>query len=222
MACPLPPDTAACRALSETLAARLLPWLAPAEAAHVRAFRRPQPACGHWLARAALAMMLAARGERPESLLPRLSRLPGGAPLLPGWAVAFSYSEEAAFVALQPADGLRLPIGLDAEACASPPPHASAFSERERRPRGGLTARERLRRWVIKESLLKAAGTGLTRDPATVDSGRHGQRCGRLEWGGTAWFWHCLPLPGHWLALTASRPVRLRSGILPPWTLVPR
>lgn len=218
MACPLPPVPAACRALSEILATRLLPWLAPAEAAHALAFRRPQAACGRWLARAALATMLAARGERPESLLPRLTRLPGGAPLLPGWAVAFSYSEAAAFVALLPTRGHQLPFGLDAEACASAPPAASAFHERERRPGGGLTARESLRRWVIKESLLKATGTGLTRDPASLDSGRHGQRRGMAVGHGAPLFWSCIPLPGHWLALAASRPLRTVIDFFSPQT----
>ena len=220
LACPLPPDTAACRALSAQLAARLLPWLSPAQAAHLAAFRRERDSCARRLARVALATMLAARGERPESLLPRLTRLPGGAPFLPGWAVAFSYSEEAAFAALLPAGGRRLPFGLDAEACFSPPPHASAFSGRERRPGGQTADRERLRRWVIKESLLKAAGTGLTRDPAMVDSGRCGQRRGRTEWADGTLFWHCLPLPGHWLAVAAARPLRIRAIIRPPGALL--
>lgn len=216
LVCPLPPTTPACRDLSRRLDARFDSWLSAAQAAHVRAFRRERDGCARRLARAALAAGLAAWGERPEVLLPHLSRLPGGAPCLPGWAVAFSYSEEAAFAALMPAGEARPRFGMDAEARASAPPPARAFSVREQRPGGGLSARERLRRWVIKESLLKAVGTGLTRDPAEVDSGRHGQRHGVTAWDGTLLCWRCFPLPGHWLALAAARPLRVRIDICPP------
>lgn len=221
LVCPLPPGTAACRALSERLAARLIPWLSPTQAAYALAFRRPRDACARWLARAALAAGLTAWGERPADLLPHLTRQPSGAPRLPGWAIAFSYSEEAAFAALMPTREAQPPFGMDAEACASAPPHDVAFSMRERRPGGRLPARESLRRWVIKESLLKAAGTGLTRDPAGVDSGRHGQRYGTTAWNGTRLFWRCFPLPGHWLALAAARPPRAIIDIRPPERLLP-
>lgn len=216
LVCPLPPTTAACRVLSLRLDAQLAPWLSAAQAAHVRAFRRERDGCARRLARVALAAGLAARGERPEVLLPRLRHLPGGAPCLPGWAVAFSYSEEAAFAALMPAGEAQPRFGMDAEACASAPPSVRAFSVREQRPDGGLSARERLRRWVIKESLLKAVGTGLTRDPAEADSGRHGQRHGVTAWDGTLLCWRCFPLPGHWLALAAARPLRVTIAICPP------
>lgn len=221
LVCPLPPGTAACRALAERLTARLGSWLSPPQREHVRAFRHPRDVCARWLARAALAAGLTAWKERPDILLPQLARRPNGAPCLPGWAVAFSYSEEAAFAALMPTREAQPSFGMDAEACVSAPPHDAAFSMRERRIDGRLPAREGLRRWVIKESLLKAAGTGLTRDPAGVDSGRHGQRHGTTTWNGTRLFWRSLPLPGHWLALAADRPLRAIVDIRPPERLLP-
>lgn len=94
-------------------------------------------------------------------------------------------------------------IALDAEALSSPPPAARAFApdEADMPLPQPFAAREALRRWTIKEALLKAAGLGLSMDPALVPSGGFGRRSGL--WRGPCGLmrWRLIPCPGHWLCL---------------------
>lgn len=212
--CPLPLTDSACRALTAMLAAELSPLLSSAQRAHLEAFRQPRAACSRWLSRLALAACLTIAGAAPGLWLPLLERRSSGGPGLRDWAVCFCHSEQAAFAALLPAADENVRVGLDAEALSSLPPAEAAF---EGLPRTlPLTCRERLRRWTLKESLVKAAGTGLACPPARIPDGRHGQRRGSLRWRERTFFWQTLPLPGHWLALTSTRPVRPVVRLLSP------
>ena len=144
-----------------------------------------------------------------------------GRPQFDGWRVAFSHSGRAAFCALAPADqdadigqnspalGLNAPdIGLDAEALTSPPPHASAFATHELAAPLALPQdcidREALRRWTIKEALLKAAGLGLGMPPAHIPTGRFGQRAGLWQGPLGLLGWRSLACPGHWLCVALA------------------
>ena len=149
-----------------------------------------------------------------------------GRPQFDGWRVAFSHSGRAAFCALAPADqdadigqnspalGLNAPdIGLDAEALTSPPPHASAFATHELAAPPALPQsvidREALRRWTIKEAMLKAAGIGLGMQPAHIPTGRFGQRAGLWQGPLGPFGWRSLACPGHWLCVALA-------GHIPP------
>ncbi len=57
-------------------------------------------------------------------------------------------------------------------------------------------AREALRRWCVREAVLKAHGTGLRIDPRTVDAGEPGQDEGVSLAGGRAWRWRCPRIDG--------------------------
>ena len=213
--CPLPARDSACRELTALLAAELSPLLSSAQRAHLAAFRQTRAACSRWLSRLALAACLRGAGAAPELWLPLLGRRNSGAACLPDWAVSFSHSGKAAFAALLPASTENVLLGLDAESLASPPPSDAAFAPDGRARAVSLPAAEALRRWALKESLVKAAGTGLNCPPAGIPDGRRGQRRGSLLWQGRTLFWQTLPLPEHWLALTATRPLRAAPLLLP-------
>lgn len=168
-----------------------------------------------------------------------------GRPVLPRWRAGFSHSGQAAFCAVrylgdeskspqckrpdqessdQKQQDYRPCLAVDVEALTSQPPDLRAFSGKE------LTAplaknfqdRDALRRWTIKEALLKSAGLGLSRDPAFVHSGFSGQRRGVTQFcheGGRFYSsadnyaetsvpcrqisWQIVPCAGHWLCVAA-------------------
>lgn len=211
-----------CRARETALA----PWLEADQRAHIARF------APRGVALVARASRLVARGLllRGLSLAAAKTKLFGstearlqsdrvGRPLLPGWAVSFSHSGRAAFCALHPQPtpsndracagptrSLPVVLGLDAEALESPPPCGRAFAPGEipsvLSARG--RSREALRRWTIKEALLKARGTGLARDVAQICGGGCGQRAGAAALHGHCLHWFLLPCPGHWLCLATS------------------
>jgi 4'-phosphopantetheinyl transferase len=172
-----------------------------------------------------------------------------GRPRLDGWRVAFSHSGRAAFCALapagqsadigqdapdigrnSPASGLEAPdIGLDAEALTSAPPHASAFAAKELAAPPPLPQtcidREALRRWTIKEALLKAAGLGLGMQPAQIPTGGFGQRAGLWQGPLGTFGWRSLACPGHWLCVALAGgvpPVRITVARQSPHLLLRR
>lgn len=168
-----------------------------------------------------------------------------GRPVMPGWRAAFSHSGQAAFCAAfhlghegenqschqghdtpdsEALQEFRPCLAVDAESLFNPPPAPRAYSSKE------LTAplakesriRDALRRWTIKEALLKSAGLGLSRDPALVHSGFSGQRRGRAQFcheGSTSFTlgdgsvrqsepcryigWQLVPCAEHWLCVAA-------------------
>ena len=167
-----------------------------------------------------------------------------GRPALPGWRIAFSHSGMAAFCAVRrqkneqanvlcqlmhDSDKVAQPrvenlpcLAVDAEALVSLPPAGRAFTARETRAplAEEFHARERLRRWTVKEALLKAAGLGLSRDPYLIHSGRYGQRRGLAQFyhkgdtfhshaGDNAEIsapyrnisWQLVPCAGHWVCV---------------------
>ncbi len=165
--------------------------------------------------------------------LPHLGMDTQGRPLFTGWHAAFSHSGEAAFCALcpGPADAeltshAMPPHALDAESLLSPPPAPNAFAQSElpRRETGFSQQsinREALRRWTIKEALLKASGLGLGMDPARVPTGGFGQRAGIWHGPMGVFYWRSLPSPGHWLSVaqqvsakTAFQPEFFRPLVL--------
>lgn len=168
-----------------------------------------------------------------------------GRPVLPGWRAAFSHSGQAAFCAVRylgrenmspqskrPHNALNSPVqqdfhpclAVDAEYLDSQPPDLRAFSNCELTAplAKEFQARDALRRWTIKEALLKSAGLGLSRDPALVHSGFPGQRSGFTQFchKGRRFFssgenyaeatvpcrqinWQLVPCAGHWLCVAA-------------------
>ena len=233
------------------LEAALEPWLDERQLAHVRRFGRSlngqakareaqqdvlRAALSRLLARAQLVTYAARQTMTANSPLagplPQLGMDTQGRPLFPGWHAAFSHSGEAAFCALcpAPADAAVAPHALDAESLLSPPPSLNAFApaelpQREARREAGLSPqsihREALRRWTIKEALLKASGLGLGMDPARVPTGGFGQRAGIWHGPMGVFYWRSLPSPGHWLSVaqqvsakTAFQPELFRPLVL--------
>lgn len=213
--CPLMPPPSVARLRAWTSAR-----LSAEDNAHTGRFTDPEAARARPLARALL--LLACRPLCP-ALPAALAATPSGAPVfrpvpgdaLPpgmGAAVSFAYSPRAAVcgLALGP-EGLRL--GVDLEAAGAPPPAPRAFHDSE----CAAPPDEALRRWTVKEALLKAWGTGLAHDPACVPAGRRGQRRGRSSAPVPALpplFWRSLPLPGHWCSLAISHRLPLRLSCL--------
>ena len=225
----------------------LEPWLDDRQLAHVRRFGRSpngqakagetqhdvlRAALSRLFARAQLVTYTAQQATAVDSTLagplPQLGMDTQGRPLFPGWHAAFSHSGEAAFCALctAPTDTVVPPHALDAESLFSPPPAPNAFAPAElaRREAGfsqqGIN-REALRRWTIKEALLKASGLGLGMDPARVATGILGQRAGIWRGPMGVFYWRSLPCPGHWLSVaqqvsaqTDFRPDFLRPRVL--------
>ena len=203
--------------------AALAPWLDTRQQEHVRRFGQvayDQKAAGQELAKAALSRLIA-RAQLITAVAPLRAGAPQlqigmdnrGRPQLYGWRVAFSHSGQAAFCALAPAGKDFPALGLDAEALTSPPPHASAFAAQELAAPPALPQsvvdREALRRWTIKEAMLKTAGLGLGMQPAQIPTGRYGQRAGL--WQGTLGplGWRSLACAGHWLCVALA-------GHIPP------
>lgn len=177
-----------------------------------------------------------------------------GRPVMPGWRAAFSHSGHAAFCAAfhlghedknlpchQNTDSpdsealqeFRPCLAVDAESLVNPPPDTRAYSGKELAAplAKESSVRDALRRWTIKEALLKSAGLGLSRDPALVNSGFSGQRRGRAQFcheGSTGFAvgpgsarqttpcrhigWQLVPCAEHWLCVAA--PVSLNRPLL--------
>ena len=196
-----------------------------------------QAALSRLLARAQLvthtAQQASAANPPLTGPLPQLGMDNQGRPLFHGWHAAFSHSGKAAFCALctAPADRALAthtiyPHALDAESLLSPPPALNAFAPAElpRRATGlsqqGIN-REALRRWTIKEALLKASGLGLGMDPARIPTGGFGQRAGIWHGPLGVFYWRSLPCPGHWLGMAQqmSAKTTFRTEFLLPRVL---
>ena len=219
------------------LEAALEPWLDERQLAHVRRFGRSpkgqteageaqqdvlRAALSRLLARAQLVTHTAQQASAADSTLagplPQLGMDTQGRPLFPGWHAAFSHSGEAAFCALCPAPAdaavtphVIHPHALDAESLISPPPSPNAFAPAELPQREAR--REALRRWTIKEALLKASGLGLGMDPARVPTGSFGQRAGSWHGPMGIFYWRSLPYTGHWLCL--AQQVSAKMAFIP-------
>ena len=65
-----------------------------------------------------------------------------------------------------------------------------------------------LRRWCVREALLKAHGTGLRLKPSSLDAGFQWQRCGVQHIEGHSYAWRCLSLQGLVLCLAIEKSSR--------------
>ncbi len=65
-----------------------------------------------------------------------------------------------------------------------------------------------LRRWCVREALLKAHGTGLRLNPSSLDAGFQWQRCGVQSIEGHSYAWRCLSLQGLVLCLAIEEQSR--------------
>ena len=193
--------------LWETIAASRL---SAAQARHIRRFRLEGEALRARASRLA-ARLLLMRGMEMLGLAPEiLDRDNQGRPLIKGCSASFSHSGQAAFCAL--AAGENLPLGVDAEARDSAPPAPRAFSiDGKNAP----TPEDARRRWIVKEALGKALGTGIRGDPALMPAAKRGQRAGVTHCAHCRLAWRILPYPGHWLAV--AHKMTGETNLSPHW-----
>jgi 4'-phosphopantetheinyl transferase len=149
--------------------------LSDAERSRAGRFRTPADRAAYVHGHAALRALIERRIEQPLHRRP-FDVLPSGKPWLSGSPLGFSYSRSrlrAAVALLDEGD-----IGVDIEAVV--PDETSADVARASFPAGDVEwlmqaggDRDRLRRfyrlWVIREAVLKADGSGLTRPLAEVE-----------------------------------------------------
>lgn len=155
-------------ALSCATRARLMPLLPPHEQAHLARLRRPADQDRYLAAHAVLRQWLVralGQPDLPPATLP-LAALPGGKPVLAGWAAGrlhFSLSHAGDWIALALADR---PVGVDVEALTTPDAALLAFcatpAEREAVTQSADPRTAFTRLWTAKEAVLKAHGAGLS------------------------------------------------------------
>lgn len=204
----------------------LEPWLGTQQWEHVRRFGRDalgREAAGLDVMEAALSRLLSralliTAAALHDSLQNQIHTDNRGRPQFEGWQIAFSHSGQAAFCAMAQTEQANPALGLDAEALTSTPPHASAFAEHERLTSALVqqecAKRETLRRWTIKEAMVKAAGLGLGMQPAQIPTGRFGQRAGLWQGPLGLLGWRSLACPGHWLCVAQTGRVPVAQIIL--------
>ncbi len=191
------------------------PCFGAEDAARLARFGDPAARALRVQGRRLLAAGLRELGVDPEKTL--LLRAPGGRPLLsqPGILISFSYTDRAHCLLAETGELPGEPgPGLDCEDLrADFPPPDRVFSDTERRAmaeelagfegedRKARDMSGRLRRWCVKEALLKALGTGLRLDPALADTGPAGSFEGAVRLRGETFVWRSLPLAGGWCAL---------------------
>ncbi len=118
-----------------------------------------------------------------------------GRPLLslPGVSISFSYTDRALCLVHAAANGRAAPVGVDLE---EPRTRLLPLMPGEAAPATVDGAREVLRRWCVREAVLKAHGTGLRVRPDLVNAGEPGQESGISLVEGRAYRWHCPQLDG--------------------------
>ncbi len=138
----------------------------------VRRYRFPEDELRH-LAGLGLAALAAVR-DGGAALLPALRRTPEGKPyfLLAGRRFEFSVSHSGEYAVCLTG---REAVGVDVERIAAPPEDIApvCFTQGELRYLSRASARERPGRffslWCMKESILKARGSGLLDDPRGIE-----------------------------------------------------
>jgi len=183
----------------------LLSWLPQAQAEAIRRNRRGEDRCRRLLVRILLAFGLhLVASWSPQQTLAALSTEKEGRPFLRGcpWEIGFSHAGKWAVCVL----GKRTvtgQVGVDVEEVRrlSVDELAPVFSGPERRAIRAAAdpSTELIRRWTVKEAVLKARGTGFLEDPRGVETGPPSTK-------GEAWgcCWEQIPLDeGYWLTVAA-------------------
>jgi 4'-phosphopantetheinyl transferase len=186
------------------------------QAESIRRNRRAEDRCRRILARLLLAYGLSVlEGWDIGAGLAALRSEPGGRPWLEGCArpVSLSHAGHWAVCAIGHTEFCQA-IGVDVEQIRELAvedfrvvftPAEQQAVRNSKKPHSEL-----IRRWTIKEAILKARGTGLLADPLDIDTGD-------AEVAGVAgWHWEHLPLEhGYWLTVAGQ------SSCTPSRLLVP-
>lgn len=192
--------------------ASLLGLMPEAQADSIRKNRRPEDRLRRIVARLLLGFGLLLLEKRDALAgISALRHDPQGRPWLDGCPcpVSLSHSGRWAACAIGHAQA-SLGIGVDVEEIREMPVEdfSMVFTAREREAIRGAhdPASDLIRRWTIKEAILKAHGTGLLADPLQV--GTTGPEMGHSHW-------EHLPLAhGYWLTVAAS--YRFAAALLKP------
>ena len=183
----------------------------------IRRYRRAEDRMGRLLARLLLGAGLSIlEGWSRSRALEALAYEPEGRPFLQGGRREISFSHAGRWSVCAIGDGaVTGRVGVDVEAIRplAAEEYAPVFSRPE------LAAirtasdphRELIRRWTIKEAVLKAQGRGFLEDPLTVDSG-----CSQEAGFSADRYWEHLPLAeGYWLTVAAERRWKSLKMVLP-------
>lgn len=186
----------------------LLDLLPQEQSASIMRNRRAGDRALRLLVRALLCLGLyQEEGREPADTLKRLHHGPNGRPELAGtdWSISFSHCQPYAVCAISHAPDTGA-VGADVEAVRpiAPEDFKAVFSPEELSAvcSAPCPEKELIRRWTIKEALLKARGTGFLDDPVTVDtnSPRRGS-------GVASGFWrHVFLQQGYWLTVASLAP----------------
>ncbi|MBN1142010.1 MAG: 4'-phosphopantetheinyl transferase superfamily protein [Deltaproteobacteria bacterium] len=185
----------------------LLSLLPDSQRLAISRYRRVEDRMGRLLARLLLGAGLnMLEGWSRSRALAALAHEPEGRPFLQGGRREISFSHAGRWSVCAIGDGAATGrVGVDVEAIR--PLAAEEFTLVFSRPE--LEAirsspdpyRELIRRWTIKEAVLKARGRGFLEDPLTVDSG-----CSPEAGLSADRYWEHLPLAeGYWLTVAAER-----------------
>lgn len=210
-----------------------LGMLSPDERARISIFRRPEDRLSFVVGRVVLRRLLAAYARVDASEL--IIHAPSGtkpAVIAPDRAAPIEFNLSHTDGLLVWAFGLGRSVGVDAESIPRmktlDPPPADFFSAAERQAIAAVPPEERQLRlsqhWTLKESLVKALGTGLTYDltqcsfDVSADGGVHFQNTGSGE--AASWEFRILrPTPLHTAALCVKRAPQEPLDIRVLWDL---
>ena len=219
---PTTPDllvlVAGCAEFSESVQERLtLASLSLAQRESIMKNRRHADRTRRLLARSLLALgMQRLTGADPEKTLALLRHAPAGQPELPeiDWTISFSHAGEYAACAIGTGTGR---VGVDVEEIQSlrREDFVRVFTLAEMRAIASAkdAESELIRRWTLKEAVLKLQGTGFIADPLQVDTE---QPVLTADMPGLAW--SQTRINGYWLSIASEYPWTSLHTLMPEST----
>jgi len=195
---------ALCRLPAPAMLPLLLARLPAALRPEVARFRRPEDQVARATARLLLRWLLADAGLEALADLRGWARDARGRPMLAGGGADFSISHAGGWAGVALGRSLRLGLDLEPWQPVDPADHGGWLTDAER---AGIHAaadpgRALLRRWCLREAVLKADGRGFALDPGAIRAIGDGRFPDNRAWTAELLDW-----PHGALAVASDRPV---------------